>query len=208
MEKTAKSDRKICNKIIMAINSVRPLSAREKRCDYAFAIFFVSLMILVPLISIPWLMAVGKPILALFINIISVGTALLVGISNRRRILRSFYLTPDAHRFVSIENGNEQLEDFLKTDEVLISTIPQKDPYIDVLYNWLCRRDLLRVKEQVTWYAIDTGRLQPYLNQESDLSGQGKILLMVMKGRLPDDPDRFYIEAKYLGVYLLNNIKA
>ncbi len=208
MEKTAKSDRKICNKIIMAINSVRPLSAREKRCDYAFAIFFVSLMILVPLISIPWLMTVGKPILALLINTVSIGTALFVGIGNRQRILRSFYLTQDAHRLVTIESGDEQLEDFLKTDEVLISTLPQKDLYIDVLYNWLCRRNLIRVKEEVTWYAIDAGKLQPYLNQESDLSGQEKILLMVMKGRLPDDPDRFYAEAKYLGVYLLNNIKA
>ena len=207
MDKEEKNDKKICNRIIMAINSVRPLSAKERRRDYAYGIFLMVLMIFVPLLSIPWLMAVKKPVLALLVNTVSIGTALFIGLGNRRRIIRSFYLTRDAHRFVSIENGNETLEDFLKTDEVLISTIPQRDPYIDVLYNWLCRRNLIDPNEQVHWYAIDSDKLMPFLNEESDLSMQEKVLLMTFKGRLPDDIRRFYAEAKYLGVYLLNNIK-
>ena len=208
MEKEEKNDKKICDRIIMAINSVRPLSGREKKRDLALAVFLVVLLIFVPLVSIPWLMALKKPVAALLINTVSIGTALFVGIGNRRRIIRSFYLARDAHRFVSVENGNDRVEDFLKTDEVLVSAIPQKDPYIDVLYNWLCRRNLIALNEPVTWYSVDAGRLQPFLNGETDLSAQEKVLLMVFKGRLPDDAGRFYAEAKYLGVYLLNDIKA
>ena len=208
MAKEAKTDKKICNRIIMAINSARPLSASEKKRDYAYGIFLIVLMIFVPLFSIPWLMAVKKPVLALLVNIVSIGTALFVGLGNRRRIIRSFYLTHDAQRFISIENGDDRLEDCLKTDEVLVSTIPQKEQYIDVLYNWLCWRKLIDPNEQVLWYAIDSDMLKPFLNEESDLSAQEKVLVMTFKGRLPDDIHRFYAEAEYLGVYLMNNIKA
>lgn len=190
----------------MAINSAGPLSESERRRDYAYGIFLVVLMIFVPLFSIPWLMAAGKPALALVVNTVSIGTALLVGIGNRRKIIRSFYLIRDAHRLVSIENGNDQLEDFLKTDEVLLSTIPQREPYINVLYNWLCRRKLIAPGERVIWYTVCTDRLKPYLNEESDLPGQEKMLLMAFKGRLPDDVYRFHVEAKYLGVYLKNSV--
>ncbi|MBQ5521758.1 MAG: hypothetical protein IIT86_02940 [Oscillospiraceae bacterium] len=202
-----KSDKKICNRLIMAINSSRPLSKQDKRRDYAFAIFFVALTVCVPLISIPWLMTIHKPASALAVSAVSIGTAMIVGISRRRKIIRAFYRTEDAHKSVSVEDGNDKLEDLLKTDEVLVSTIPQKDCYIDVLYNWLCWRKLIVPGEQVIWYTVDADKLQPFLNIESDLSGQEKVLAMMFKDRLPDDVNRFYIEAEYLGVYLMNNIK-
>ena len=202
-----KEDRKICDRIVMAINSVRPLNVKEKRLDYLYAIFLVVLGIFVPLFSIPWLMTIGKPLIALIVNVFSIGLAAIVGLSRRRKILKSFYQVKDSHNFVTIENGNDRLEDLLGINEVLLCVLPQKDCYIDILYNWLCRRGLIDPGKTETWYRIDTELLEPYLNEESDLSGQKSVLLMTFENRLPDDVARFYAEEGILGVRLLNNIR-
>lgn len=198
-----KASRKACNRIIMAINSVRPMTRKDQRFDYAYAIFLTVLGIFVPMFCIPWLMTINKPLTALIVSAISIGIAATIGLSIRGKILKSFYIINDAHNYVTIKDGNEKLEDFFKIDEVLLSTIPQNDCYMDVLYNWLCWRKLVNPNEEVTWYRVDCKILEPYLNEDSDLSDQDSVLFMTFKKRLPNDATRFFVEAAILGVCLL-----
>ena len=198
-------DKRACKRIIMAVNSERPMSHRERKLDYAYAITLVALGIFVPLISIPWLMAVDKPLAALAVTAVSIAAALMIVLSSRRSIIKAFHLTENGHELMTILNGGDRVEDLLKVDEVLLCVLPQRACYLDLVYDWLCRQGLVVPGEELTCWIVDGEKLMPYLNEGSDLTAP--VFLMRFEGRLPDDPVRFYREKQHLGIYLINDVR-
>jgi len=205
MEKGNSQDRKTCKRIIIAMNAGRPMNDQDRRIDSIYGIALCILWIFVPLISIPWLMTLNKPLTALIVNVSSFAISLLIGLSRRKWILNSFYLVKDAYQLFDMRNGNEKIDELCTTNETLLCLMPLKDVYLDLLYNWFCWRKLLETGEKLPCYEVDGRKLSPYLNDENKLDQQ--VLLMTFKGRLPDSASRFYNEKDLLGVYLLNDVK-
>ncbi|MBQ9268725.1 MAG: hypothetical protein IJ206_04305 [Oscillospiraceae bacterium] len=187
-------DKRACNRIVMAVNSERPMSKRERKADYAYAITLVSLGIFVPLISIPWLMTVKRPLAALSVTAVSVAAALIIGLSRRRSILKQFFQIGNGQELMTILKGDDRIADLMKVDEVLLCVLPQRACYLDLVYAWLCRQGLVIPGETLPCWRVDGEELMPYLRVGSELSGP--VFLMRFDGRLPDDPVRFYREKK------------
>ena len=196
-------DKRACKRIIMAVNSERPMSHRERKLDYAYAITLVALGIFVPLISIPWLMAVDKPLAALAVTAVSIAAALMIGLSRRRSIIKAFHLTENGHELMTILNGDDRIADLMKVDEVLLCVLPLRVCYLDLVYAWLCRQGLISPRETLPCWRVDGEKLMPYLRADNDLSGP--VFLMRFDGRLPDDPVRFYREKQCVGIFLIND---
>lgn len=198
-------DKRACKRIVMAVNSERPMSKRERKADYAYAITLVTLGIFVPLVSIPWLMAVNRPLAALSVTAVSVAAALIVGLSRRRSILKQFFPIGNGHELMTILNGDDRIADLMKVDEVLLCVLPLRVCFFDLVYAWLCRQGLVSPGETLPCWRVDGEKLMPYLRADNDLSGP--VFLMRFDGRLPDDPVRFYREKQCVGIFLINDLR-
>ena len=199
------SDAKICNRIIMGINSVRPMGEKEKKFDYAYGIVLVSLWILVPLVSLPWLLTIGKPVTAFVITAVSYALSLVIGLSRRRSILRSFYQVENGHTYMSFADAGYDTEQLCRSEGMMVCVMPERDCYMDILYNWLCWRRIIEPKEKLQCFRCTIEEMRPFLKEDCELSGPA--VLVKTDGRMPDDIMRFYNEKGFAGVYRMEEIR-
>ena len=82
------------------MNAWRPMDAEEKRRDLALAIALCTLALLVPIFAGAALVAKNKILAAVIVSDCAIVLALIIGLANRCRVLRRFYVVPDAHLLV------------------------------------------------------------------------------------------------------------
>ena len=188
----------------MAMNAERPMDAAEKRRDYAFAIMLCVLALLVPLAAGAVLAALGKMRAAVIVSVYSVALALTIGLANRLRVLRRFYIMPDAHTFVDVRDGSGELDRLAKISPTLLFPAPPLPELLDLFYNWLCNRKIIEPGERVEAWRVTAAELNGLLNVSVDPGFEG--LLFPLEGRVPDDWRRVGIEGKILHLRLLGDL--
>ena len=127
----------------MAMNARRPMNAGERRRDYALAIGLCALALLVPIFAGAALAAKNKTLAAVIVGDCAIVLALAIGLLNRRRVLRRFYIVPDAHKLVDVRDGSGELDRLAKISPTLLYPAPPVPELLDLFYNWLCSRKII-----------------------------------------------------------------
>ncbi len=194
---------RICNKAIMKMNAERPMTDRERKFDLIYGIVLAILLVGVPLVTLPWLLTVNRPWTALIVNVISIGLFLIIGISRRRLILRKFHMVENADSYVEVREDPDMAA-MKKIIPVLVFPIPNDPVYLDLLYNWLCWRQLIQPREKLTVWHIMGAQLAPYLKVKADADID--VMLVPLEGRMPDDWRRLKMEMSIMGMQQLYDI--
>ena len=150
--------RRIIKRLIMSLNATRSMDRRERRQDIAFAVFFCAMALVVPMVLCPVLDAfVGLPV-ALAVLALCWALAFGMGLWNRWRVLRGFYLVHDvaAHtQLVRVERPPlpAPLDDF-------VLALPARSPEIlSFEYNWLLRCGAVHKETPLTVYLVRAAAL-------------------------------------------------
>lgn len=188
----------------MAMNARRPMNAEERRRDYALAIGLCALALLVPIFAGAALAAKNKTLAAVLVSDCAIVLALAIGLLNRRRVLRRFYIVPDAHKLVDVRDGSGELDRLAGISPTLLYPAPPVPELLDLFYNWLCSRKIIEPGVRVEAYSVTTAELEGRLNVSAPPGFEG--LLFPLEGRVPDDWRRFGLEGQVLNLRLLGDL--
>lgn len=186
------------------MNAWRPMDAAEKRRDYAFAIMLCTLALLVPIFAGAALVAKNKILAAVIVSDCAIVLALIIGLANRRRVLRRFYVVPDAHLLVDVKEAGDELDRLAQISPTLLYPVPPVPELLDLFYNWLCNRRIIEPGERLEACRVTAAELEGRLNAPVAPGFEG--LLFPLEGRVPDDWQRFGLEGKILQLRLLGDL--
>ena len=186
------------------MNAWRPMDAAQKRRDYAFAIGLCTLALLVPIFAGAVFAGMGKTRTAVLISLCSFALALSVGLANRFRVLRRFYVVPDAHLLVDVKEAGGELDRLAQITPTLLFPAPPLPELLDLFYNWLCNRKIIEPGERVEACRVTAADLEGKLNDSVNPGFEG--LLFPLEGRVPDDWQRVGLEGRILNLRLLGDL--
>ena len=188
----------------MAMNARRPMNAGERRRDYSLAIGLCALALLVPIFAGAALAAKNKTLAAVIVSDCAIVLALSIGLLNRRRVLRRFYIVPDAHKLVDVRDGSGELDRLAGISPTLLYPAPPVPELLDLFYNWLCSRKIIEPGVRLEAYSVTAAELERRLNVSAPPGFEG--LLFPLEGRVPDDWRRFGLEGQVLNLRLLGDL--
>ena len=186
------------------MNAWRPMDAAEKRRDYAFAIMLCTLALLVPIFAGAALVAKNKILAAVIVSDCAIVLALIIGLANRRRVLRRFYVVPDAHLLVDVKEAGGELDRLAQISPTLLYPVPPVPELLDLFYNWLCNRRIIEPGERLEACRVTAAELEGWLNDPVAPGFEG--LLFPLEGRVPDDWQRVGLEGRILNLRLLGDL--
>ena len=186
------------------MNAWRPMDAAEKRRDYAFAIMLCTLALLVPIFAGAALVAKNKILAAVIVSDCAIVLALIIGLANRRRVLRRFYVVPDAHLLVDVKEADGELDRLAQISPTLLYPAPPVPELLDLFYNWLCNRRIIEPGERLEACRVTAADLEGRLNAPVAPGFEG--LLFPLEGRVPDDWQRVGLEGRILNLRLLGDL--
>ena len=199
-----KQRKRLCKKLIMQLNSIRRMTKQEQKRDLLFGLAIGVLLVLVPILAVPILFALGHTCAGVIVLVASVGLGLGIGLARRRRTLRSFYQVPDAHSLVEVRDGAQEIGRLCTVVPTLIFGSEPAPEMLDLFYNWLCRRGMLRAGERLTAWQVTGAQLAPYVTIPANPNAE--VLLFPLEGRMPDDLNQFTREAVVLKLHILSEI--
>ena len=199
-----KQRKRLCKKLVMQLNSIRRMTEQERKRDLLFGLVVSALLVLVPILAVPFLFGFGHTRAGVIVLVVSVGLGLGIGLFRRRRVLRSFYQVPDAHSLVEVRDGSGVIGQLCTVVPTLVFGSVPAPEMLDLFYNWLCRRGMLRAGERLTAWRVTGAQLAPYLMIPADPNAD--VLLFPLEGRMPDDVDQFTREAVVLKLHILSEI--
>ena len=196
--------RKTVNRLIMQINAVRRMDDRQRRNDLIYGIVLMILFLAPLLIVLPWLLTVGKPLMAVLTVLAGWLIGAGIGLSRRRQIINSFLKVKDAESLIELKDGEGQLEKLKKTDPVLLFPFGPQKELLEFAYNWLVRQKLISEGERLTAYRFTGRQLKDEitLNIAEDL----EVMLVPLEGRKPEYFDQLVREGSLLNLQVLSGI--
>jgi hypothetical protein len=196
--------KKTVNRLIMQINAVRRMDERQRRNDLIYGIVLMVLFLAPLLIGLPWLLTVGKPLMAVLIILAGWLIGAGIGLSRRRQIINSFLKVKDAESLIELKDGEGQLEKLKKVDPVLLFPFGSQKELLELAYNWLVRQKLISEGERLTAYRFTGKQLKNEitLNIAEDL----EVMLVPLEGRQPEDFDQLVREGSLLNLQVLSGI--
>ena len=186
------------------MNAWRPMDAAEKRRDLALAIALCTLALLVPIFAGAALVAKNRILAAVIVSDCAIVLALIIGLANRRRVLRRFYVVPDAHLLVDVKEAGGELDRLAQISPTLLYPVPPVPELLDLFYNWLCNRRIIEPGERLEACRVTAADLEGKLNDSVDPGFEG--LLFPLEGRVPDDWQRVGLEGRILNLRLLGDL--
>ena len=199
-----KQRKRLCKKLVMQLNSIRRMTDQERKRDTLFGILISVLVVLIPILAVPFLFGFGHTRAGVIVLVVSVGLGLGIGLFRRRRVLRNYYLVPDAHALVDVWDGSNEIGRLCAVVPTLVFGSVPAPEMLDLFYNWLCRRGMLRPGERLTALRVTGAQLAPWIMIPADPNAD--ILLFPLEGRVPDDVDQFIREAVILKLHILSEI--
>lgn len=142
---------------------------------------FASIMIFVPIIISPILIAVfNQTLIGILLMIICWGLLAVVGINKRKNINKTFYKIKDAHKKFNIINvDNEKTIKELYEDSALTFMAETSDRLLDFIYNWLNNENVLK-SDSLNIYVFD-GKLLKSTYDFSKVSNNMKFMSIFNK---------------------------
>ena len=139
------------NTVVTNLSKTKEDKKRQKIHD-----IFVSIMIFVPLIISPILIAgFNQTLIGILLMIICWGLLVVVGINKRKNINKTFYKIKDAHtKFNIINVDNEKTIKELYEDSALTFMAETSDRLLDFIYNWLNNENVLK-SDSLNLYVFD-----------------------------------------------------
>ncbi len=192
---------------VMGLNSIKVLSAEERRADQRYALFLVMTMMIMPLVVLVAAAVLGHVAIGLFLAALSCGVGLAVGLSKRRRIITDFFKVTDVERRVKVREMHDpwELEEALRM-RALAFVATQDASWLCFVYNWLANRTVLRDKENLKAYWLPGELLVSYL--ESDVIPNRDFLLVPAAEFhvMPEGAGRFESELRFVGGIWLDDL--
>lgn len=199
-----KQRKRLCKKLVMQLNSIRRMTDSERKRDLLFGLLLGILLVLVPILAVPLLLGFHHTAAGLIVLAVSVGLGLGIGLFRRRRTLRSFYQVPDAHSLVEVRDGSGVIRQLCTVVPTLVFGSAPAPEMLDLFYNWLCRRGMLRPGERLTAWRVTGAQLAPWIIIPADPNAD--VLLFPLEGRMPDDVNQFTREAVVLKLHIMSEI--
>lgn len=199
-----KQRKRFCKKLVMQLNSIRRMTKQEQKRDLLFGLLIGVLLVLVPILAVPILLAFHHTVAGVIVLLVSVGLGLGIGLARRGRALRSFYQVPGAHSLVEVRDGAQEIGRLCTVAPTLVFGSVPAPEMLDLFYNWLCRRGMIRAGERLTAWQVTGAQLAPYVTIPADPNAE--VLLFPLEGRMPDDLNQFTREAVVLKLHILSEI--
>ena len=198
-----KTPKQQCNDLIMAMNATRPMNGEERKRDVMYGMVLTFLFMLIPLVSLVFLCSVNQPLWGFLAAAVSAGIGLAIGLHRRAQIIKDFYRYENGSELTEIRDAKPVLPEIMNSRLCLISLLPQNDEMINLLYNWLCARNLLDGGEKLSVYTVRGSDLQEYVSVSLP---QKPLLLIPLGDREPDSVQRLYTEMGILRTDFLPKI--
>lgn len=196
--------RKTVNRLIMQINAVRKMDESQRRNDLIYGIILMVLFLAPLLIGLPWLLTVGKPLMAVVTILAGWLIGAGIGLSRRHHIIQSFLKVRSAENFIELKDGEGQLGKLKEIDPVLLFPFGPQKELLEFAYNWLVRQKLISEREMIKAYRFTGKQLKDEitLTIDEDL----EVMLVPLEGRKPEDFDQLVREGSLMNLQVLSGI--
>ena len=189
--------RRRCRQAVMKLHSCRPISPEERRKELAFGFALMTLWILVPIVTIPWLAVLERDRLLIGVLLSTYALSALLAVLRRCSILRKFYRVKQAESLLQVENGREKAKTLCEEAFTMLFPMPPEPPVLKLIGTWLVHRGLVQEGEKLPIYQMKGGDAAPYLSVH--VEEDAELLLLPLGERKPDDWPRLRRELWALG---------
>ena len=196
--------KKTVNRLIMQINAIRTMDERQRRNDLIYGIVLMVLFLAPLLIGLPWLLTVGKPLIAVMTVLVGWLIGAGIGLTRRHQIISSFLKVRNAESLIDLKEGEGRLEKLKKINPVLLFPFGPQKELLQLAYNWLVRQKLINEGERIEAYRFTGRQLKDgiTLNIAEDL----EVMLIPLEGRKPEDFDQLVREGSLMNLQVLSGI--
>lgn len=195
---------RICNDLIMTMNSIRPMSEKERKEDRNWGIMMMVLLIFAPLIAGVVLSVNGRTWVGLIIMAVCWLLFLVLGLGRRKKFIRAFYQDEDGVLYIDLHEEKELPEELRHVEPVLLFAMPPEKPFLNLIYNWLLNRCLIRDRETLQVHHMHGRDIAGHISIPADADTD--VLLVPLAGSEPDDWQRMLNEAAILKVHVFSSI--